>query len=138
MLRHLLAQRQLAALIFAAALLMKVAVPAGYMVSNVAGWPAITLCSEVTPAMSAMDETMHAGMAHDMSADHRKSHDRGKAEMPCVFTALTAATLAATDAVILAALIAFVMALAIIGISRPRRAEPARSRPPLRGPPALS
>lgn len=136
-LRLLLAQRHVAALICACALLMKVAVPGGYMVSNVAGSPAIILCPQVAAMPPASGDMTHAGMSHAASKRDGKSHEHGKVEMPCVFTALAAATLAATDPLLLASLIAYVMALAIAGVAWPRPAEPARSRPPLRGPPIL-
>lgn len=136
-LRLLLARRHLAALICACALLMKMAVPGGYMVSNVAGWPAITLCPQVTAMPPVNGDMRHAHTSHAGSKGPGGSHEHGKAEMPCVFTALAAATLAAIDPLLLVSLIAYVMALAIAGVAWPRRAEPARSRPPLRGPPTL-
>lgn len=148
--RRLVAQRQFAVLICAAALLMKVLVPGGYMVSNVAGWPAITLCPQAEPIPSTRSPAEatpipHAGMFmamhhdndHRMPGDHGKTGNHGKAEMPCVFTALSAATLAATDPILLAAFIAFIVATAITGLVLPRLSEPARTRPPLRGPPAF-
>ncbi|WP_019516962.1 hypothetical protein [Sphingomonas sp. Mn802worker] len=141
--RRLLVHRHLAVLIFAAALLMKLAVPGGYMVSDEAGWPTITLCPQVTSTQiqsveATMDDLVHMDMIHADAADKRSpSHSDGKAELPCVFSALAAATIAATDPLLLVALIAFVMALGISGIVLPGRTEPARSRPPLRGPPTL-
>lgn len=116
---------------------MKVVVPGGYMVTNVAGWPAITLCSQTTTMPPASGDVLHAAMSHAEPKGPDQSHEHGKAEMPCVFTALAAATLAAIDPLLLVSLIAYVMALAIAGVAWPRRAEPARSRPPLRGPPIL-
>jgi hypothetical protein len=143
--RRLVAQRHLAALICAAALLMKVLVPGGYMVSNVAGWPAITLCPQVTSDGASSRHGVSAAMVHaghhqgqraeDHADHHGKTGDHGKAELPCVFAALTTATLAAADAVQLAGLIAFVLALGITGAPLPQPAKPPRMRPPLRGPP---
>ena len=53
--RHLLAQRRLAVLICAAALLMKLLVPAGYMIGNDHGRLSIILCSGIAaPAGEAV------------------------------------------------------------------------------------
>lgn len=150
--RRLVAQRHLATLVCAAALLLRLLVPGGYMVSEASGWPTIVLCPQVGPAplvshagapvimahgdRQYMMQQAHTG-DHVMSGKHGKSDGHGEAEMPCVFTGLLAAALAATDPILLAALIAFIVATAFTGILLPRLAEPARIRPPLRGPPAV-
>jgi hypothetical protein len=131
--RHLVAQRHLAVLICAAALLMKLLIPAGYMIATDHGRIAITLCSGVAPPAVASE--MH-GM-HGAMPDHGQSKDHGKAEMPCAFAGLTAATLAAIDPIQLAALIAFVLSIGLFGIRPPVPSGPAYLRPPLRGPPAV-
>jgi hypothetical protein len=150
--RRLVAQRYIATLVCAAALLVRLLIPGGYMVSEGSGWPTIVLCPQAGPApldshasapvitahgeRQDMMQQAHTG-DHIMSAKHGRTNGHGKAEMPCVFTALSAAVLAATDPILLAALIAFIVATAFTGILLPRLAEPARIRPPLRGPPAV-
>ena len=130
--RHLLAQRHLAVLICAATLLLKLLVPAGYMIDNDRGRLAITVCSGTVPAAMAMAMPgAHGGMP-----DHGTSKDHGKAEMPCAFSGLSAAALGAIDPIQLAALVAFVMAIGLVGLPLPALSRPANLRPPLRGPPA--
>ena len=130
--RHLLAQRQLAVLICAATLLLKLLVPTGYMIDNDHGRIAITICSGTAPATMTMEMP---GMHGDMP-DHGKSKDHGKAEMPCAFSGLSAAALGPIDPIQLAALIAFVLTLGLVGTILPAPSRPAFLRPPLRGPPA--
>ncbi len=128
--RHLLAQRHLAVLICAAALLAKLLVPAGYMIEAERGRVSLAICSGVAQAPPAM-AGMHGAMpGHDAPKDH------GKAEMPCAFSALSAASLGAVDLLLLATLIAFVMALGLARVAPARPASPRHLRPPLRGPPA--
>jgi len=101
--RHLLAQRHVTMLICAATLLMKLLVPAGYMIGNDYGRMTITICSGVTPAAMTVDmPEMHGDMA-----DPGKSKDHGKAEMPCVFTGLTMAALNAVQLELLIVALAF-------------------------------
>ncbi len=129
--RHLLAQRHLAVLICVAALILKLVVPVGYMIGSDHGRIAITLC----PGMGSAPMTMAMPGVHGGMADHGKSQDHGKAEMPCAFAGLSAAMLASVDPILLASLIAFVMAMGTIGVSRPELAAPGFLWPPLRGPP---
>ena len=130
--RHLFAQRHLALLICAAALLLKLLVPTGYMIDSNHGRLAITICSGVAPATATMEMP---GMHGDMP-DHGKSKDHGKAEMPCAFSGLSAAMTGAIDPIQLTALIAFVLALGFVATILPAPSRQAFLRPPLRGPPA--
>lgn len=130
--RHLLAQRHLALLIWAAALLLKLVVPTGYMIGSDHGRLAITICSGTAPAAMAMHMP---GMRGDTS-DHDRSKDHGKAEIPCAFSGLSAAVTGAIDPVQLAALIAFVLTVGLVGVLLPGPCRPTFLRPPLRGPPA--
>ncbi len=130
--RTLLAQRHLAPLLCVATLLLKLLVPTDYMIDSVHGRLTITLCSGVEPrTMTSEMPGMHGDMPN-----HGKSKDHGKAEMPCAFSGLSAAALGAIDPIQLAALIAFVMAMGIIGIALLPPSTPPYLRPPLRGPPA--
>ncbi|WP_374293478.1 hypothetical protein [Sphingomonas sp.] len=137
--RHLLAQRHLAVLICAAALMMKLLIPAGYMIGSDGGRLSIILCSGIAaPAGTPVAGMPMAGPMPEMHgdmADHGQPQDHGRAEMPCAFSGLSAASLGAVDAVQLAALIAFVMAIGLTGMLLPLPSAPAHLRPPLRGPP---
>ncbi len=119
-------------LICAATLLLKVVIPTGYMIGVDDGRIAITLCAG-TAAPTAMTDM--PGM-HGAMPDHGKPTDHGKAEMPCVFSVLSAAMLAAIDPLQLAALIAFILSTGVIAARPPVLARAPFLRPPLRGPPA--
>lgn len=129
--RHLLAQRHLAVLICAAALLLRLVVPTGYMIDAAHGRLSITLCGGTAPVAMMMEMP---GM-HGTTPDHGKADDHGKAQMPCAFSSLSAAALGAIDPIQLAALIAFIVATGLVVTYAPAPARPAHLRPPLRGPP---
>lgn len=129
--RRLLAQRYLAVLVCAATLLLKLLVPTGYMVGSDHGRITVTICSGTAPRTITMEMP---GMHGDM-ADHGKSKDHGRAEMPCAFSGMSAAMLGSIDPVQLAALIVFILALGLIAAIPPASSRPAYLRPPLRGPP---
>jgi hypothetical protein len=147
--RAFLAQRHIALLLCLATLLLKVFVPAGYMVDNVHGQIAVTLCSGTAPAPMMIGMAGHGkALEHGQALEHRQALEHGqaqghgpakehsKAEMPCAFTGLSAAALGAIDPIQLAALIAFIVAIGIRGLPLPPPASRAYLRPPLRGPPA--
>ncbi len=148
--RHLLAQRHLAALICAAALLMKLLVPAGYMIAVEGQRIAITLCPSAGPlppaASGPVADAAAGGMGHHMTMDDgamthapahhhdgSKAHDR--ADTPCAFAGLSAALLGPVDPILLATLIAFVLAAGLLIAAPPAPRRAAYLRPPLRGPP---
>lgn len=118
-------------LLCVAALLLKLMVPTGYMIGSDHGRLAITVCSGTTPGTMTMAMPgMRGG-----SGGHGTSKEHGKTEMPCAFAGLSAAMLAAVDPVLLAGLIAFVMAIGLVGTVLPTPSAAAHLRPPLRGPP---
>ncbi len=129
--RRLLAERYLAALICAAALLIRVIVPTGYMIGTDHGRFSVTICSGIT------DKTMAMAMPGMSSAmpDHDKN-GHGKAETPCAFAGLAAPALGGTDPILIVALVAFVMAAGLLPTALPTVFQRAYDRPPLRGPPA--
>ena len=149
--RSLFAQRHLAVLICAAALLLKLVVPAGYMIGQVDGRTAIILCPGSAPAadMASMTQGATPAMAHVPMAHSPIEHgpgdpdpghsdrDHGR-DTPCAFAGLAAPGLAMTDPIQLALLIAFVMAIGLAMPVPPRPLAAPYLRPPLRGPPALS
>lgn len=123
--RYLRSRPWLAALVIAAALALRVLVPAGFMPTVADGRVTLTLCSGVAPApMVRMPGMMH--------------HEGGdRAQSPCAFADLALPMSGGADPVLLVAALAFVMAVAV------RRVVPlaprafARLRPPLRGPPPI-
>ena len=129
--RHLIAHRHLAVLICAAALLLKLLVPSGYMIGSDHGRMGIELCSGVASSSMAM---AMPGIHGDMP-DHGKK-DHGKAEVPCAFAGLSAASLGAIDPIQLAALLAFVLAMGLCSAVLPASIGRTYLRPPPRGPPA--
>lgn len=124
--------RWLAALVLAAALLLRVAVPAGYMPVMSAHGVTLVLCPGQAPvrARPAMHHAM-PGMSHDMPDDSHHADYQNR----CAFADLALPLIGGADAVLLAAAIAFVMARAL----RPARTLPPRPAPyllpPSRGPP---
>lgn len=135
--RHLFAQRHLAVLLCAAALLLKLIVPTGYMIGPVDGGMGIVLCPGSGPLPAS---TGHHAMPDHAATGHPPGHsDKGHGrDLPCAFAGLAAPALAATDPVQLVQLIAFVMAAGIAWATSPPRHAAPRLRPPSRGPPALS
>lgn len=112
--------------------MLKLLVPTGYMIDSNHGRMTITICSGTGPATITMEMPgMHGGMA-----DHGKSKNHGKAEMPCAFSGLSTAMTGAIDPIQLTALITFVLALGLVATILPAPSRPAFLRPPLRGPPA--
>lgn len=130
--RHLLAHRRSAVFLCTLALLLKLLVPTGYMIAADQGRLSLVVCSGVVPAPAATEmPAMHGDMA-----DHERGSGHGKAEVPCAYAGMTGATLAATDPLLLAALIAFVVAGGVLRRAPATPRSVARLRPPLRGPPA--
>lgn len=127
--RRLLAQRHLALAVCAAALLLRLLVPAGYMIGTADGHPMIELCSGVASEPMAMP-----GM-HGDTAEHGKK-DHGKGGAPCPFASLAATALVAIDPTQLALLVAFLLAVGLCPAVLPEILRPTYLRPPLRGPPA--
>lgn len=128
--RLVLSNRPLAIAILALALLMKLAIPVGFMPSASNGQIVVSLCSGT--GASTMVITI-PGLKQDKpdGGDHS-----GKAEQPCAFAGLSAPSLAAADPILLAAAILFVLALGMRPLLLPASTTPPYLRPPLRGPPA--
>lgn len=121
----------MATLVLGIALLMKIAVPSGYMFGSENGTITIEICSGYGPMKMTMPIP---GMEHNRS----KSDHQGN-EMPCAFSGLSAPALTTTvDPILLVIAIAFIMATAtwfeVVLVTR----ASAFLRPPLRGPPNFS
>ena len=133
--RLFLRHRALAGWIVAAALLMKLLVPAGYMPTMAGNSVIIQICSGYGPMTMAMAMPIPGPIP---GKEQGQDHQQDKAEMPCAFSGLSAPTLAAADPILLALAILFVMvAGARFVVPLPAR-SPAHLRPPLRGPPLPS
>ena len=130
----LLRHRALAVLAIAAALCLKVVVPAGYMLNSNASSITVRLCNDAsgTSAPTAITIPIKAdGSAHP---DDPASH---KAAAECPYTALTLAVLGGGDLALLALALVFLLALGFAPVRAPRAQRPPYLRPPLRAPPAL-
>jgi len=119
----LLRHRRLAAWLAAAALLVKVLVPTGFMPAVVGGVMVVELCTgaglkSVAVAVPQDDE-----------------HGSGTADMPCAFAGLAAPVLGAADPALLALALVFIIAAALHTPQQAPRTAALRLRPPLRGPP---
>jgi hypothetical protein len=129
--RRLIAQRSFAALLCAVTLMIKLVVPTGYMVGSEQGLVTIQVCSGVMSEPMAM---VMPGMHGDMP-DHGKK-DHGKAEIPCAFAGLSAASFGAIDPIQLVTLFLFILAVGTAPAASLAVARRSHLRPPLRGPPA--
>lgn len=124
-----------AAALLAAALLVRVLVPAGFMPMASADGMVLTLCSG---KMVVAPAPHHAGMAHHAPA-HEDAHEDAPAyESRCAFADLALPVLGSAPPVLLALVLAFVMARAVrVARTLPPRGAP-YLRPPSRGPPRLT
>lgn len=124
--RHVLNHPALAALILAAALLLRVLVPAGFMPVNDHGRVVIAICSGTSAGAMTMPGMKH----HDSGGDMAKS--------PCAFADLALPMQGGADPVLLVAALAFVALLALVRAVPVAPRGPRNLRPPLRGPPAIA
>lgn len=114
----------LAALLFAVALTMKLAVPGGTMIDTRS--LTVTLCSGMGAA-----ETV------TIPFTGKKDDAKGAADGPCAFASLGDQMLGGADAPLLAAAIAFILLLGVRPRAAPEVNRPAFLRPPLRAPPVI-
>lgn len=138
---HLRQHRVVAAWLLTLALLLKVIVPSGYMVDASGGSIGLVLCSGMAPTTVASTHVMAMpGMAHHVTHDtgHEGKKNGQTTEQPCAFAGLNAVSLAATDPILLALAIAFVIAIVFRQVSQKPVLTRAYLRPPLRGPPLRS
>lgn len=128
--RAISAHRALFALLAALALAAKLLLPQGYMLAPASGGITVMVCADSGSGPATVTIPMKADPAQD-AADT-------KAKEACPYSALGMGGLAATDIVLLAAALAFLL---LLGFG-PQRAPPLQSQPrllpPLRGPPALA
>ncbi|WP_230291441.1 DUF2946 family protein [Croceicoccus sp. Ery5] len=134
-LRHLIRQhRRMALVLLALALLIRAAVPSGFMLSAQSGGSiTVVLCTSTGPvAMVRSIPQLH----HDQQGHHGDTQtDQGAKPLHCAFSGLSHAALTGGDIALLAAAIAFIMLLAVHAAPLPTIRRPAFLRPPLRAPP---
>lgn len=120
----LLRYRWLAVWLAAAALLVKVLVPTGFMPAVVDGVMVIELCTG--------DGLKSVAVATPTESKHTGGND-----MPCAFAGLAAPMMGAVDPALLALAILFILAAALHTPQQTPHTATLRLRPPLRGPPGL-
>ena len=126
--RHL----HLAAVIVALALAMKAFVPAGYMIGSTAAKSFTVEICDGQGGSVLSQLTIPGKASHDATDEHTK------AAKDCPFTALSMHMLSGTDAALLLAALAFILALGFAPAPPLRLSRISFLTPPLRGPPALS
>ena len=119
---------RLTALLLSVALMAKALVPAGYMPTAQDGKMVVTLCSASGPGQTIITIPIDR---RDTSHDRQQQPDH-----PCAFTSLLSPTLAATDALLLAVALAFIIAASFRLLPRLVLRHGIYLRPPAIGPPA--
>lgn len=129
-LRRLLHDRPaLAALVLAAALVMRLALPPGMMLSSDHMVLTVTICADATHGPQTRD------IAIPMAPGGSKQHDRqGKDGGACPFGSLSSGMIGA-DPLLLALAIAFVFAIGLLPTAALRLQPASKLRPPSRAPP---
>jgi hypothetical protein len=129
----------LVAVLLAAALLMRAAVPSGYMVSQDAGGSLLSLCAGST-SPAALDREAIATLSRLQAivAQNEAGHEPAReAAKVCPYAVLGQASLPGADPILLEAALAFVLALGFAALTSPALRRPAFLHPPMRAPPAL-
>jgi hypothetical protein len=130
----LLRHRALAALALALVLSVRLLVPSGYMVAGGARMLTVVVCTGVT----GEHETMHVMIpTAGQKSGHDGGHEGSKAD-PCPYSSLSMISTAGVDAPLIAAALAFIMALGFAPIVTSPRKRVHYVRPPLRGPPVVA
>lgn len=121
--------RRLALGLVVVALLIKALIPAGYMLSDRAGHIlTITICGDA----SGQSLTKQIEVPSQGKSDH------ANAEATCAWGLLAMAALSGADVLLLAAALAFILALGFMASRPVLPVRRGRLRPPLRGPPAFA
>lgn len=128
----LIRHRALAALLLLGALLLKAAVPAGFMLSSAQGYMTVSICSDPAGPRQEMR------IAIPRSEDHRGDTTSADKQTHCAFSSLTKAATSGVHLTLLALAIAFVMLLGTRAMPAITLARPPFIRPPLRAPPRVA
>lgn len=129
----LLARRRMALALLVLALGMKALMPAGFMVASGERLLSITICSDTTGEMVTKTIAVPLRGDHAPQGESQPRHDGA-----CAFSLLGHGALAGADVVLLAAALAFILALGFLPLAPPRPGRIIRLRPPLRGPPLFA
>lgn len=124
--------RKLALLVLAATLLFKALVPTGYMIGG--NFKALTVLICADSSGGVITKQIAVPIKHAPGEEPGPATKEGGI---CAFASLSSGALAATDIELLAAALAFILALGFAAQAAPHRAALSWLRPPLRGPPAL-
>lgn len=123
--------RALTMFVVVAALCLKAAMPAGFMLETKGRVLTVALCSDASGTALTQDIVI---VAHgEQGGGHPV-----KADVACPYGALSMASLGGADVVLLAAAIAFILALGYLAARVPPIRRLTHILPPLRGPPALA
>ncbi|MDK2769824.1 MAG: hypothetical protein KYX69_19145 [Sphingomonas sp.] len=125
----ILSHRWWAAALIALALAMKLAVPAGFMPVERAGKIVVMVCTGMGQQRLEIDVP---GMPVKQDGATRA------AGQPCAFAGLGLDMLSGVDLVLLAAALAFILALGFVGVAVVRVDRGRQLWPPMRGPPLIS
>lgn len=125
-LRH---YRRLAIGLVVLALLIKALIPSGYMLGDKAGHVlTVTICGDASGQP----------MTKQIEVPSQGKGDHAKAEATCAWGLLAMAALGGADVLLLAAALAFILALGFRASRPAMLSRRAHLRPPLRGPPAFA
>ena len=126
-------QRSWAMMLVALALLVRALVPAGYMVAPSTLTLDVQICSDVQGGHASMQIVVPRS---DDKQD--RSGKQNQKNQPCAFSALTMASLAGADDLLLAQAIAFILITSTLLVASLACLPFAHQRPPLRGPPSFA
>jgi hypothetical protein len=130
---YIFERRTWAMLLVAIALLVRGLVPAGYMVAPSALTLSVQICSDFQGEHGTIQIVVpRSGDGQDGSGDHNQKNP------PCAFSALSMASMAGADGLLLAVALAFILAIGVTAVGSPVRRRFAHLRPPLRGPPSFT
>ena len=115
------------------ALCMKVVLPGGFMFGPQGKMLTVEICGDA----SGTHQTKQISVPMDGKSGHEQS-GQGKADSACPYSALSIASLAGADMLLLASALAFIMALGFLPMPARPVTRTSYLRPPLRGPPALA
>jgi Protein of unknown function (DUF2946) len=125
--------RNLALCLVLLALCMKVLVPSGFMIGSHAKVLTVEICGD------ASGSHLTKRISIPMKGDSGPSQNgQGQADSACPYSALSQASLAATDPLLLALSLAFIVALGLLPLAPRQIGRSPYLRPPLRGPPAFA
>lgn len=124
----------LVALALAVMLAARLLIPSGYMIAGDSKLLTVVICSGV---VGDHPIAQLAIPAEGKNFERGDSHGGAKAD-PCPYSSLSMAATAGADAPLLAAALAFTLALGFAPVAQIARQKPSYLRPPLRAPPVIA